>query len=551
MGQKLLYFRRSFAQSNVVNDDKIISTLHEKQIVSSVNAEKIADATRYLLQNQHDYAEFKYDNLVKVAKKDLESTFERLGLNNPLSKNEKKIFDRKKRIAIANWMENYIRKNFPNVLKIDFDTFIKSTGIKAAQGSVSKALKVLKDVQNTNFYEIEHLVLNLQTGEIETRLSRVSALPSISITLDESVAGKYTLSSFADAKIKNKRALIKGLEIEFSTSYLFHVLSIGTEYVVSDKVKREEFRHIASFKMDILLSSIYGIQYNKEAATFSIDELKDKFGVKQDVEYRYFKRDVLNRAVEELKNKMGKIVTMQENKVGRKVVSITFSIKYKTEEPLFEFIYEYIASQLFYFYDDIEIQNIKKFANFLKTKKNEDEFIGKKTLLEWREEAELAFKNETELLKMMEDDKPFFNIHGFVYDKAKHTLLSKVTDFQDGEEIVRYEIISHNNKKVTNPIDSLRYIIDLENENMMRSVHIADIIPFAYYKLNTWIDIDSIDMLLKHQESIYKDILLKDVDKFAFEDETRKQMFNYYVSADKFAETTKGLKQKIQRLFDL
>jgi len=554
MGRDKLYFRRSYAQAKVKLITKT-SVDGKSLTTSTLNSEKISDTTRAFLQNNAEAEEFRYDRLASLAIKDLEKDFNRLGWNDPKNKTEKVAFDKKKNIAISNWQENYIREKFPNILKIDLDTFIKATKIKTAQYGIQKALRILSEAQNSNYYDVEHKHVNLDTGEVSVGISQVQALPAITLWLDESLADKgYTLSSFAEAKIKNKRKLIKGLQIEFSPMYLFHVLSIGTDYVTSLKSQRDNFIHGFSHKLDILINSLYKIRNNVNALTFDIQSLKEQLvGDKPDLEYKYFKRDTLNKAVKDINKNTGKNIKIKEKKEGRKVVAVTFYIENKEMSEFFTFLCHYVSSQL-YFFSKTEIKSIPYFESYLQAKDiKDDEVIGEsKTFLEWEEEAESAFEAEKDILSMLETDELFFERNSIIYDKTKHTILNKNVFLEDGEEKTAFTMIYDSNIPITTPQHSLRYIHNITLEKMRNSIHIADLIPFGYFNRlsESWVKIDSIDTLSRYKENIYKDIVLKSYSKFTFEEDTHFDMFKYYCEKNMFEEINENVKKKIKSLFE-
>lgn len=545
-----LYFRRTFAQSKVV----VETTKNESGAVranTSLNAEKISDTTRQYLQGCKDFKDFKYDTLYNKAVQDLEATFERLGLNNGKTYREKKKNKRKKNIAISNWIEEYIRVNFPTVIKVDFDKFIESTRIKRAQGRINNALQILANVQNTNYYEIEHPSIDLQTGELSIGVSRINSLPRITLWLDESLEGKgYSLETFAQADIKNKRELIKGLEIELNPMYLFHVVGIGNDYVASKKSKRDKLRHIVSFKLDILLSSLNNKE-RKGTFDYPVDDLKKQLGAKESMEYRYLNRDYLKKGIEDLNTHLGRKISYKPIKEGRTVKYIRFSIDNEVD-GLEHFIFHYISSQLYYF-SEIYIEDVKKFANFLKSRTNKsDELHGQKTMAEWISEAEKEYIAEVEILNMQQADAQFFEKNNIIYDKNKHIILQEIEELTNKtNEEKKYAIIRNGDSQITKPSDSLKYLQKLEAEFLTKSVHIMDFIPFAYASVERkWVKVDSMDMVIKYKDVISKDIALKNYDKFSFEEEDRKKMFIYYAEKNLFAEITQSVKKKIQTLFD-
>ena len=546
-----LYFRREYAQSNV-KLETTVDTMGRTKSNRFLNAEKISDTTRQYLQNKEEFRNFSYDVLFFQAEKELAPVFERFSLNNPVGQKEEKLFNKKKRIAISNWIEGYIRKNFPTVLRVDFDEFIQATSIVEAKRSVNEALRALDNAQTSNYYEVEHLRLNLETGEIETGISKVNALPVITLWLDEEMEGKgYTLSSFADVEIKNKKDLIKGLEIEFSSMFLYHVIGIGNDYVYSMKSKRDRLKHTASHKLDILFSSLYNIRHNQKAVTFTVPELKDFLGVPQGTEYKYFNRDTLSKCIKDIGREMNKIIIPIPHKKGRKVESITFQLKYEEIDEQKKFTADYIASQLKYF-SNTNIENIRKFSMFIQSSEIEPEkMFGHKSFAQWEKEAEEAFKKEKEILKMFEEDELFFKKNSVVYDRKKHTILKSHVFFEDGEEKTKWTLISKNNKRIINPVDSFSYLVELEVEVMSTGIHIMNYIPFAYFRNGVdWIEIDSIDTLTKYQEVIDRDILLQKVDSFGIRGDIEKELFTHYVKKNMFMIATKGLKEKIVNLFN-
>jgi len=550
----LLYFRRGWSQSKVVLQTKETKNGGRKT-TATINSEKISDAARFLLQNGRDFSDFKYDRLVEKAKKELAQTFKILGFDEGISKTKQKENEKKKRIAISNWIEKYIENNFPNKIEIDYDTFMKNVNIAKAKRSVTNGLQILFDAQNSSIYELEHPVVNLKNGEIEINKSRVAALPEISLRFDESIGGKYpTIMDFAKANIKNKKKLIKSLILKFSPQYLYYVLSIGNDYVTSYKSRRDKLKHTYSHKLDIFLVSLEGIQHNLSLVTITIDELKDMLGVDRNKQYKDFKRDVLVKAINDIENYMNKKIDYVEIKKSRRVIALRFSIRRNEDDPTFEFFYDYITSQLHY-YSKYIVKNPARFKNFLKnTEIKNNEILGEeKTFEQWKSEAEEAFKAEQQIIEMFEDNKLFYDANNIIYSKKHHSLLNKVYldeyDEKTEQQKIKFTFVKDNGVTVSNPVQALKYLRDMELARMQNSVHIIDLLPFAYFDrlLAKWINIDDIDTLRLHENKIQKDILLKDVSKFNFDDEARYAAFKYYVEAQKIADTSQSLRKKIQK----
>jgi len=555
----LLYFRRNWSQSKIMLQTKEIKDGRQRT-TSTLNSEKISDAARFLLQNSHDFSNFKYDRLVEKAKKELEKTFEILGFNEGITKSKQKENQKKKRIAISNWIEKYIEDNFPNKIEIDYDSFIKNVNIAKAKLSVTNGLQILLDAQDSNIYEIEHPIINLNNGEIEIIKCRVAALPEISLRFDKSIQGKYpTIMDFAKANIKNKKSLLKGLVFKFSPQYLYYILSIGNDYVTSYKSRRDKLKHTHSHKLDIFLVSLEGIQHNFSLVTITLEELKNMLGVKQEKLYKDFKRDVLVKAINDIEIYMNKKIDYVEIKNSRKVVALRFSIRRNEDDPTFEFFYDYITSQLHY-YSKYIIKNPARFKNFLKnTEIKNNEIVGEeKTFEQWKNEAEEAFKAEQQIIEMFEDDKLFYDANNIIYSKKHHSLLNKVYldeyDEKTEQQKIKFTFVKDNGITISNPIMALKYLREMELARLQNSVHIIDLLPFTYFDklLTKWINIDNIDILKLHENKIQKDILLKDVSKFNFNDEARYNTFKYYVESQKIADTTQNLRKKIQKsLFNI
>lgn len=233
-------------------------------------------------------------------------------------------------------------------------------------------------------------------------------------------------------------------------------------------------------------------------------------------------------------------------------MSITFQMDIIQNEEIF-FVFHYITSQLDNFYEEIEIKSVSKFSKYLSNKEiAEDEVFGDKTFKEWEEEAEIAYRLENEILDKMKKDNVFFRHNQLIYDKKKHTLLKQTCYFEDGEEKIKYNLIRVNDENITNPLTSMKYILNLEIQYFNNSIHIVDLIPFAYSTFDyKWVNINSIEMVEQYKTHLHKDILLKNTEKFGFNDDEKQSIFNYYVERNMFAETTKGLKEKIQKVFDI
>lgn len=431
---------------------------------------------------------------------------------------------------------------------------MKNINITKAKTSITNGLNILFDAQESSIYELEHPILNLNTGEIVINKSRIAAIPEISLRLDQSVEGKYpTLMDFANAKIRNKKSLLKGLVLKFSPQYLYYVMSIGNDYVTSYKSKRDQLKHICSHKLDIFLTSLEGIQHNFTLVTITVDELKDMLGVRQDKPYKDFKRDTLNKAIKDIEKHLNKVIDYVEIKDSRRVVALRFSIRRNEGDPTFQFLYDYITSQLHY-YTKYLVKNPARFKNFLKnTELKNDEVIGEeKTFEEWRKEAEEAFKAEQQIFEMFEDDGVFYDANNIIYSEKHHSLLERIYleeyDEKTQQEKVKYIFLKENGKIISNPIESLHYLRNLELTKMQNSVHILDLLPFAYFdRLTTkWINISDIDILKLHETKIQKDIILKDVSRFRFDDELKQNTFKYYVETQKIADTSNNLRKKIQ-----
>ncbi len=545
-----IYYRRVFAKSKLVLEVGKAGKMFSR---TSLLSNKVDDTIRQYMQGGLSLNEFKYDNLSKLARKELEPVFERLGLNNPKNKEENRVSKRKKRIAISNWKEAYIEKNFQTAVRLNYDDFIMAVNANSLKKSVNDTLMILSKIQDLNKYEIEHPRLDLETGEIEIGISKVNALPRITLWLSDDFEGKgHTLESFAKLDIKNKKSFIKGLEFKFDTAYLFHVVGIGNDYTVSYRSKRDKLKWSVSHKLDIFINSIAIHKNNKNAMRFSVIEMKHILGAREEMEYKYFKRSYLTKPLQDINEAMGKNISFEEERVGRKVEYVIFKIENTDFDEFDNFKFDYISSQL-YFFTNIEIQNIVKFKNFLKNKTfEESENIGDKEIEAWTEEAERAYLCEKEILELQKKSESFFIKKNLVYDVSKHTFLKDVAYLEDGETKHKYHLIDFGGKKITNPILSLEYIIELENQESGKSIHLLDFMPFAYATPDgKWIKIETLDDFENKKELLYKDVVLKNKESFAMESSELKSMFDIYVEKEMFTDINRSFTEKVKKLYGL
>lgn len=541
--QDTIYYRRSYAKSKLVLEKKEGRCLSK----TSLLANRIDDTIRQIMQSRVKTKDFKYDILSKMAENELSIIFEKLELNKANNREQEREKKLKKRIAISNWIEKYIEKNYSSTVRLDYNQFIALVNSNSLKKSTNQALRILDTIQDLNKYEIEHPQLNLETGKIEVGLSKVNALPRITLWLSDKFKDKgYSLKSFAELEIKNKRQYIEGIEFKFDTSYLYYVIGIGNDYTVSYRSKRDQLKWTVSYKLDIFINSIAIYRSNKKLMKFLIPDLKAILGAREDLEYKYFKRDYLIKPLKDINRVMEKHVGFTEEKEGRRVTHIIFSIEDVEFDEFVSFKYDYISSQM-YFFSKIEIKNLTKFKNFIKNKTfDEDEKIGNKTIEQWFEEAEKAYICEKEILSAQDDKEDMFIKNNLIYDIKKHTILNDTVYLENGEKHHKYSLVSWKNSKISNPIIALEYLISLENEDIKNSMHLIDFIPFSYaLPSRKWVKIDSINKFEKYKTEMYRDIILKRKEMFSMKDDL-KIIFDSYVEKEMFTDINRKFLKEIK-----
>lgn len=295
----------------------------------TINDEKIADTCIQIFQQSDLAKEYSYDILRKKALENLEEKFNQYNLiiSEDMEKNLFTEIEKKREIAIAQWIRDYIEKELDIAFNVDFDTFMKATGIKSIERT-KDALRLLNSVQSKIIYEYKTERIKEDFSEIYYRFTTVTAIPEISIDIDKEVGKDITsIKEYLSLDIRNKRQYIKGLIIKISPAYLSAVLGLGRDYTTLQRKQRDKFTSSYTFKLDALIRSIEKVQYTN-INNFTIDTFQNKMGT-DFAEYKALKRAVIIPAIENINEHTDLIVELIEHKKGKKVVSISFGIKRK------------------------------------------------------------------------------------------------------------------------------------------------------------------------------------------------------------------------------
>jgi len=527
--------------------------------------EKIADTCIQVFQNSDLAKEFDYKKLRAEAENALEEKFIQYGL---VLDGTSDIFDveKKREIAIAQWIRDHVENNLSLAFNVDFDKFIEMTGVKSAK-RIGNALNMLNEIQAKMAYEYKVERLSEDFSEVIHRFTTVYAIPKIEIDLDDEIGKDIkTIQEYIDLNIKNKKKHIRGLIITVSPSYLSAVLGLGRDYTSIFRKQRDKFTTTYAFRLDTLLRSIQKIQHTKKNL-FTIEEFQRKMGTNYE-EYKALKRAVIIPALENINMFTTLDVELVEHKKSRKVDAISFNIRTKSllpsEEKNTKFgidaISYYIASRLFYFYTN-KIDNLLAYAKYIEKSKTETldlVIYGDKTFTEWETEAKIALKIEEELLIFIEDNKRMFQARGIIYDEKRMCLVEKrVTsknpsehDYTPSESI---KLLSTINYKVTNPITSLKYVEEVIKKELPTESSIRDFMPFYIAPISGMVYIDSIAKYLEYKELINYELYKNNCDYFIFEegtDKNRIELFTEKLLRGQFVEVTSEFRKMMRKIED-
>jgi len=423
----------------------------------TVTDEKIVDTCLQIFQETEVARKINYNEIRAVIEKEIEEKFIKYGLvtskNNTNSANNEIL--RRREIAIAKEVREYIVKNFDMSFKVDFNEFINLTGVKSAK-RFGNALDMVLKIQEKNFFEWKQETISEDFSELKWELSKVSLLPSITIVLN---TDKFKdISDFQKSKVRNKSQYIDHIKLGLNPEYIASVVGLGKDFTMSDRKIRNKFKISYSFRLDWLIRSIIKVQYNSNINYYTIEELQDLFGTSYEQEASFFFK-VLNPAVKEI-NKFSELnVEIINHKNKNKIIAISFRITVEEREDMRRGVDNtayYIASRLFYFSDE-KINSIVGFAKHIETDCKDSLFsmYGKREYRDWEDEAKIAFRVEKECLDFLENDfKDFFISQQIIYDKNKMCIM---------KEVLLDENTNNNNNNT--PYDSLATYSDTSDTN--------------------------------------------------------------------------------------
>ncbi|AXH16507.1 hypothetical protein CP985_08430 [Malaciobacter mytili LMG 24559] len=556
-------FPRSQAQADYkIEKKKVVrrdGTVFYKK-TTTTNDEKIADACVQIFQQSSLAKEFDYDNLRENAIKNLLPRFNKYKLivTDDVTKKEKDKIEEKQEIAIAQYIRDYIEKNIDLTFQIDFDKFIKMTGIKSAE-RIGNALNMLDEVQSKASYEYKLPVINEDFSQITYELTKVSTIPRISLILDEDMGKKYnTISEYAQSDIKNKRKHILGIKFDINKSYLSSVLGLGRDYTATNRKDRNNFTSSYSYRLDILIKSIEKVQHISKFNYFTFEQIQKKFGT-QFKEYRDFKRRVLLPSIKDINEytylNIELIEHRQNNAKNREVEGISFritkkiSIDKKTKFGVDKTAY-YIASRLFYFTNE-KIDNLLGFAKHIEKTFNSLDIVlyDGKYINEWKDEADKAVEAEAELIKILEDNNRLFIQKGIEYDEKRMCIVQKeIIQNEEGVPASKIKIITTSNYRVENPITSLIYIKELTDREGESSYSILDFLPFSIALSDGWKNIDNVEDYIRFKKNIIEILIEKRINHIKVENKEIQELLytnivreNIKEINDKYREIIKSL----------
>lgn len=108
-----------------------------------------------------------------------------------------------------------------------------------------------------------------------------------------------------------------------------YLLQLKENYTTYELAYTLLFRSRYSLRLYEIAKSIHFHELQEYKRKYLVDELKVMLGAEKNKEYRDFKRNALQKAVDEINKYSDKIITYEELKRGRKVLAIEFTIKTK------------------------------------------------------------------------------------------------------------------------------------------------------------------------------------------------------------------------------
>lgn len=516
---------------------------------ATTNDEKIADTCVEIFQNSSIEKMINLKDIKKETIDEVEKLFIEKGfiITTETSKKDADLIEKKKKIAYTQMIKSKIENTVKLEYSIDYQQFIKKTGIKTMQ-RVGSALEILDNMQNKSFYQWneERLDENL---DIVNNIVKIAVIPEIRLELDHEIGGKEdafgnklynTISDFKNAAITRKSQYIKKIKFRLNPSYLSNILGLERDYSEPDRKQRNLFKSSYSYRLDTLLRSIEKIQNYQNLTNFTFAELQKKFGTQYKL-YKHFKARVLEPAVDDINDHTNLNVELveireagdrSELKYAKFIISRKKNDYGDVKRYGIDLLAYYIASRLFYF-EGQGIRNLLAFA-----KKLEDEIAvtldiavyGSKSLSEWKDEIKIATKLEDDILSIIEANKLFISQHSLKYDDKRMCLVKFEDDLND-EQKENIKILKLGDKKVTNPIESLAYLKDLLSTGYSERVDIFDFMPFHVASTSNfeWISINSMLDYQKNEKYIIEAIKNKKLDYFRFENEIIAETFYKHI----------------------
>jgi|GEM_PF-1481676 hypothetical protein len=533
---------------------------------TTINDEKLGDTCLEIFQNSNISNLFNMDEIKQNAIIQTEKLFKQHNLiikpENTLKENN--LIKKKKNIAIVQYIKRQIEKKANKTYSVDYNKFIEMTGIKSAK-RIGFALKLLDEIQERNFFEWNEEVLD-QNLNIVHHLVKISIIPEIRLVLDEEVGslknedGEYlydSISSYRKAKIKNKAKHIKKITFRINPIYLSNILGLEKDYTEPNRKERNKFNSSYAFRLDTLLRSIEKVQNNPNIAFFSFQKIQKKFGTQYE-NYKNFKARVLVPAINDINLYTNINVTLKEERVaGEKsnLKYIRFIIERNNDKETdkrygIDKVAFYIASRIFYFTNS-QINSFMAFAksieNQIKNTLDALTIYANKNLEVWKEESKKAYETEEKLLKLMEENKIFIDQHNLVYDYKRMTIVKK-NDKEEND--LKIKILKLNEKKITNPVESILYLNELLKTGYSERADIFDFCPFEIYSKNST-ETHKINNMLDYQKfenTIIEYIKDKKLNYFKFENEDIADIFYKHIYRGTFRQLDNEVTSLIMKL---
>ena len=537
-------------------------TVYKKN--TTTNDEKIADTCIEIFQNSNIEQKINLDNIKRDAYTYIEDLFKSKNLieSPENTKEQNALIQRKKKIGMTQYIKKGIEELVNKVYSVDYDTFIELTGIKSIK-RVNIALELLDEIQNKNFFtwNEERLDENL---DIVNDIVKVAVVPEVTLTLDNEIGGKVdgngnkifnSITDFRNADIKNKRKYIKGISFRISPSYLSNILGLERNYSEPDRKQRINFKSSYGFRLDTLLRSIERIQNHPNLAHFTFDQIQKKFGTQYD-NYKNFKSRVLMPAINDINNFTNLNVELVEKRESgpkselqyiRFIITRKNSLKSDKRYGINKLAF-YIGSRMFYFSKN-NIKNLLAFSKDIeKAMTNNDDILiyDSRSISDWKEESDKAYELEIELLKVIDNNKIFMDQHSLIYDDKRMCLVEKeLTKIDDEEQKEVIKILKYNDKKVTNPMESLDYLNNLLRDGYSERADIFDFLEqfqIAESNLDNWIPINTMIDYAKHEKKIISLIANKTVQHFRFSNDVVCDIFLKHMFRGTFRQMDNDIK---------